>query len=76
MKYLQQPEVIELDITKRNNYNIFDKIDSNLLFCATGFRSKGIEEGFYDHINHRKIIDINYAKLVPIINYFVQKFEG
>ena len=76
MKYLQQSVVIELDITKEINYNIFDKIDSNLLFCATGFLGKGTEEGLYDHINTEKIIDINYAKLVPIINYFAQKFEG
>jgi short-subunit dehydrogenase len=76
VKYLQQSVVIELDITKEINYNIFDKIDSNLLFCATGFLGKGTEEGLYDHINTEKIIDINYAKLVPIINYFAQKFEG
>lgn len=76
VKYLQQYVVIELDITKEINYNIFDKIDSNLLFCATGFLGKGTEEGLYDHINTEKIIDINYAKLVPIINYFAQKFEG
>jgi short-subunit dehydrogenase len=47
-----------------------------LLFCATGFLGKGTEEALYDHINTEKIIDINYAKLVPIINYFAQKFEG
>ena len=40
------------------------------------FLGKGTEEGLYDHINTEKIIDINYAKLVPIINYFAQKFEG
>lgn len=76
VKYLQQSEVIELDITKEINYNVFDKIDSNLLFCATGYLGKGSEEGLYDNANTEKIIDINFAKLVPVINYFAQKFEG
>ena len=76
VKYLQQSEVIELDITKEINYNVFDKIDSNLLFCATGYLGKGSEEGLYDNANTERIIDINFAKLVPVINYFAQKFEG
>lgn len=76
VKYLQQSEVIELDITKEINYNDFDNISARLLFCATGYLGKGTEEGLYDNANTKKIIDINYAKLVPVINYFAQKFEN
>ena len=30
----------------------------------------------YDDKNTEKIIDINYAKLVPVINYFAQKWRS
>ena len=40
VKYIQQSEVIELDLTKDINYNILDYVDSDLLFCATGFFRK------------------------------------
>lgn len=76
VKFLQQSEVIELDVTNNLNYNIFDKIDSNLLFCAVGYLGKGSEEALYDNANTEKIIDVNYAKIVPIINYFAKKFES
>lgn len=76
VKYLQQSEVIELDVTKEINYNAFDKIESNLLFCAVGYLGKNTEDGLYDNHNTQKIIDVNYAKLIPVINYFVQKFES
>jgi short-subunit dehydrogenase len=68
--------VIEVDLTKEINYNIFDGLDSDLLFCATGFLGLGTEEGLYDNANTERIIDINYAKLVPVINYFAQKMES
>ena len=35
VKFLQQSEVIELDLTKEINYLNFDDINSSLLFCAT-----------------------------------------
>lgn len=76
VKFLQQSEVIELDLTKEINYFNFDHINSNLLFCATGYLGDGTEEGLYDNKNTERIIDINYSKLVPVINYFAQKFEG
>ncbi|HEX7870461.1 MAG TPA: SDR family NAD(P)-dependent oxidoreductase [Chryseobacterium sp.] len=76
VKFLQQSEIIELDLTKEINYFNFDHINSNLLFCATGYLGDGTEEGLYDNKNTERIIDINYSKLVPVINYFAQKFEG
>ncbi len=47
-----------------------------MLFCATGYLGDGTEEGLYDNKNTQRIIDINYSKLVPVINYFAQKFES
>ena len=76
VKFLQQSEIIELDLTKEINYQSFDSVNSNLLFCATGFLGEGTEEGLYDHKNTQRIIDINYSKLVPVMNYFAQKFES
>ncbi|PTT67331.1 SDR family NAD(P)-dependent oxidoreductase [Chryseobacterium sp. HMWF001] len=76
VKFLQQSEVIELDLMKGIDYNQFDYINSNLLFCATGYLGEGTEEGLYDNKNTQRIIDVNYAKLVPVMNYFAQKFES
>ena len=76
VKFLQQAEVIELDLMKETDYSTFEHINSNLLFCAIGYLGDGTEEGLYDNRNTEKIIDINYAKLVQVLNYFVQKFES
>ena len=76
VKFLQLSEVIELDLTKAINYSEFENINSNLLFCATGYLGEGTEEGLYDNKNTERIIDINYSKLVPVINYFAHKFES
>lgn len=76
VKYLQESQVIYLDITKDFDFEKLNFIDSNLLFCATGYLGKGTEEGLYDLNNTKKIIDINYAKLIPVINYFAQKMEA
>lgn len=76
VKFLQQSDIIELDLTKTINYSEFDQINSSLLFCATGYLGEGTEEGLYDNKNTERIIDINYSKLVPVMNYFAQKFES
>ncbi len=76
VKFLQPSEIIELDLTQEINYSIFENIDSDLLFCATGYLGLGTEDGLYDDKNTEKIIDINYAKLVTVINYFAKKMES
>jgi len=76
VKFLQQSEIIELDLTKEIDYNIFENINSTLLFCAVGYLGEGTEEGLYDNKNTQKIIEINYSKLIPVINYFAHKFES
>jgi short-subunit dehydrogenase len=76
VKFLQQSEVIEIDLTKEINYATLDKIQSSVLFCATGYLGEGSEEALYDNKNTERIIEINYSKLVPLINFFAQKFES
>lgn len=76
VKFLQICEVIELDVMKEINYSQLEKINSSLLFCATGYLGDGTEEGLYDQANTQRIIDINYARLVPVINFFAQKMEA
>lgn len=76
VKYLQNSEIIEVDLLQNLDTNHLDHIQSNLLFCASGFLGKGTEEGLYDNDNTEKIIDINFAKLVPLINYFAQKMQS
>jgi short-subunit dehydrogenase len=75
VKYIQQSEIIELDLLKPIDYTAFDEIASELLFCATGFLGEGTEEGLYDHRNTEKIIDINYAQLIPVLNFFANNME-
>ena len=76
VKFLQPSEIVELDLTQEINYSVFENIDSDLLFCATGYLGLGTEDGLYDDKNTEKIIDINYAKLVPVINFFAKKMES
>lgn len=75
VKFLQQTEIIDLDLRKEIDYTTFDEITSTLLFCATGYLGEGTEEGLYDSKNTERIIDINYAKLIPVLNFFAEKME-
>ena len=76
VKYLQQSEIFELDLMKEIDYTQFDHISSDLLFCATGYLGESTEEGLYNNRNTEKIIDINFAKLIPVLNFFAQKMES
>lgn len=75
VKFFQQTEIIELDLMKEIDYNKFDEITSDLLFCATGYLGEGTEEGLYNNKNTQQVIDINYAKLIPVLNFFAAKME-
>jgi decaprenylphospho-beta-D-erythro-pentofuranosid-2-ulose 2-reductase len=75
VKYQQKSKVILFDLLNSNDYSVFDQVDSNLLFCATGYLGENTEEGLYDNQNTKKILEINYSKLIPLINYFANKFE-
>ncbi|MDR0724593.1 MAG: SDR family NAD(P)-dependent oxidoreductase [Prevotellaceae bacterium] len=75
VKYNQASEIIVFDITKDSDYSVFDSVHSDLLFCAIGFLGKNSQEGLYDAVNTEAVIAINYARLIPLINYFVQQFE-
>ena len=76
VKYVQKSEIIDFDLLKDNDYHRLNHIDSDLLFCASGYLGMNTADGLYNDINTTKIIDINYAKLVPLMNYFAQKFEA
>ncbi len=75
VKYLQDSEVIELDLEADFDTEMLANIESNLIFSATGYLGKGTEEGLYDLANTRRIININYARLIPVLNYFAEKME-
>ncbi|MGZ5193216.1 MAG: SDR family NAD(P)-dependent oxidoreductase [Kaistella sp.] len=75
VKFFQQTEIIELDLMKEIDYNKFDEITSDLLFCATGYLGEGTEEGLYNNKNTQQVIDINYAKLIPVLNFFAANME-
>jgi len=75
VKFLQNSEIIELNIEGEIDYAKLSDLSSDLLFCATGYLGLGTEEGLFDKKNTEKIIDINYAKLVPLLNFFAEKME-
>jgi short-subunit dehydrogenase len=75
VKYNQTSEVIGFDVTKDSDYSVFDAVHSDLLFCAIGFLGENSQEGLYDGENTDNIISINYARLVPLVNYFARRFE-
>ena len=58
------------------DYKTLENINSDVLFCATGYLGLGTEEGLYDDENTERIIDVNYAKLVPVLNFFAKKMES
>lgn len=76
VKYLQHSEIIPLDLEKEIDYSKLDYIDSGILFCASGYLGESTAEGLYDNKNTERIIDINYAKLVPLLNFFARKMES
>ncbi len=75
VKYVQQSEIIYLDLLQNIDYTTLERVNSDLLFCATGYLGNSTEEGLYDLRNTEKIIDINYSKLVPVLNFFAEKME-
>ena len=76
VKFLQNSEIIHLDLMKEIDYKTLENINSDLLFCASGYLGLGTEEGLYDDGNTAQIIDVNYAKLVPVLNFFAKKMES
>ena len=74
-KFEQKCEIIHFDLTQENDFSKLDYINSELLFCASGFLGKNSEEGLYDDWNTKQIVEINYSKLIVLINYFAKKFE-
>lgn len=75
-KYEQKCEIIELDLTKKNDFSKINHVDSDLLFCASGFLGKNSEEGLYDDYNTMQIVEVNYSKLIVLINFFAKKMEA
>lgn len=76
VKYLQPSKIIQLDLNQEIDYTQYENLDSDLLFCAAGYLGKGTDEGLYENKNTEKIIDINYAKLIPVLNFFAKKMEA
>ncbi len=75
VKFLQQTQIVDLDLENEIDYVKLNDLDSDLLFCATGFLGLSSEEGLYDRKNTEKVIDINFSKLVPVFIFFAEKME-
>lgn len=76
VKYLQQFEIIPFDLSKESNFQNLEHINSNIVFCTSGFLGKDVATGLYDDNNTQKIISINYSNLVLLLNHFARKFEA
>lgn len=75
VKYLQDSEIVVLDLTSEVNFSRFEKIDSSLLFCTVGYLGVDSEEGLYDTKNTTRVLDINYSRLIPLLTHFAEKME-
>lgn len=76
VKFLQHSEIIPMDLMNDIDYKSLENINSDVLFCASGYLGLGTYEGLYDDQNTERIIDINYAKLIPVLNFFAKKMES
>jgi len=76
VKFFQHSEIIPLDLMNEIDYKTLENINSDVLFCASGYLGLSTEEGLYDDENTERIIDVNYAKLVPVLNFFARKMES
>jgi len=76
VKFFQHSEIIPLDLMKEIDYKTLENINSDVLFCASGYLGLSTEDGLYDDENTERIIDVNYAKLVPVLNFFTKKMES
>ncbi|WP_379968866.1 SDR family NAD(P)-dependent oxidoreductase [Epilithonimonas sp. UC225_85] len=76
VKFFQNSEIILMDLMNEIDYKTLENINSDILFCASGFLGLSTEDGLYDDENTERIIDINYAKLVPVLNFFAKKMES
>lgn len=76
VKFLQHSEIIPMDLMNDIDYKSLENINCDVLFCASGYLGLGTDEGLYDDQNTEQIIDINYAKLIPVLNFFAKKMES
>jgi len=76
VKFFQHSEIIPLDLMNEIDYKTLENINSDVLFCASGYLGMSTEDGLYDDENTERIIDVNYAKLVPVLNFFAKKMES
>ena len=76
VKFFKHSEIIPLDLMNEIDYKTLENIKSDVLFCASGYLGLSTEEGLYDDENTERIIDVNYAKLVPVLNFFAKKMES
>lgn len=75
VKYQQPCEVVAYDLMKDEPLDKIASIESDLLFCAAGYLGLDSENGLYNDDNTTRIVNINYAKLLVLINHFAQKME-
>lgn len=75
VKFVQQCEIILLDLLNPVDYAAFEQVHSSLLFCAAGYLGSGTQDALYDNRNTQLIVDINYARLIPVLNHFAEKMQ-
>lgn len=76
VKYLQPCEIIPVDLQQEIPWKSLEDIQTNLVFCATGYLGLDTEAGLYDLKNTSRILEVNFSKLVPLLNFFARKMES
>src|SRR5690606_36672204 len=75
VKYLQDSEIIPLDLTNEVNFQHLERIDGSLLLYAVGYMGMATEQGLYDSKNTSRVVDFNYAKLPLVLTYLAETRE-
>lgn len=75
VKYEQDADLIPCDLMALSSYDAYRHLHPDLLFCAAGYLGKDSATGLHDQDNTHRTVDINYARLIPLLTFFAQDME-
>lgn len=74
-KYDQKCIPVACDLTQDEDFSFLDNLSFSTVFCATGFLGKPAPEAYFQIEDAKRIIQINYSRLVLLLNAVAYKLE-
>lgn len=74
-KYQIKPQVHTLNLMQDFDTSFLQTIDFDTVLCATGYLGLDTEKGLYNHQNTEQIVNINYGKLILVLNDIAKILE-